>query len=100
MKTINKEDAKELIKENKSTIFSATFIKKNGEHRLITARLGVKKGLKENAKPRPYDPNKYNLLCVYDMQQAKKQQTPSPYRMLNINTLLTLNINKTKYKIQ
>ena len=100
MKTLNKEQAKELIKENKNAIFSATFIKKNGENRLITARLGVRKGLKENAKPRPYDPNKYNLLCVYDMQQAKKQQTPSPYRMINVNTLLTLNINKTKYKIK
>tara|TARA_R110000765_G_scaffold69646_1_gene135035 strand:- start:285 stop:587 length:303 start_codon:yes stop_codon:yes gene_type:complete len=100
MKTITQDKAKQLIEENKNAIFSATFIKKNGENRLITARLGVRKGLKENAKPRPYDPNKYNLLCVYDMQQAKKQQTPSPYRMINVNTLLTLNINKTKYKIK
>ena len=100
MKTINKEQAKQLIKENKNTIFSATFTKKDGTSRLILARLGVRKGLKENAKPRPYDPSKYNLLCVYDMQQAKQQQTQSPYRMINLKTLLTLNINKTKYKIQ
>jgi len=100
MKTINKDKAKQLIEENKNTIFSATFIKKDGAHRLILARLGVKKGLKENAKPRPYDPSKYNLLCVYDMQQAKQQQTQSPYRVINLKTLLTLNINKTKYKIQ
>ena len=100
MKTINRNKAKELIKENKSTIFSATFIKKDGTNRLILARQGVRKGLKENAKPRPYDPIKYNLLCVYDMQQAKQQQTLSPYRMLNLNTLLTLNINKTKYIIK
>ncbi len=99
MKTINRTKAKQLIKENKSTIFSATFIKKDGTHRLITARLGVKVGIKENAKPRPYNPDKYNLLCVYDMQLAK-QQIKSPYRMLNINTLLTLNINKTNYKIK
>ena len=100
MNTINTDKAKQLINENKNAIFSATFIKKDGTHRLITARVGVKKGLKENAKPRPYDPNKYNLLCVYDMQQAKKQQAPSPYRMINLNTLLTLNINKTKYIIK
>tara|TARA_R110000824_G_scaffold357640_1_gene545213 strand:- start:114 stop:416 length:303 start_codon:yes stop_codon:yes gene_type:complete len=100
MKTITQDKAKQLIEENKNTIFSATFIKKDGTHRLITARLGVTKGLKENAKPRPYDPSKYSLLCVYDMQQAKKQQTPSPYRMINLNTLLTLNINKNKYKIE
>ena len=100
MKTITQDKAKQLIEENKNSIFSATFTKKNGENRLILARLGVRKGLKENAKPRPYDPNKYNLLCVYDMQQAKQQQKPSPYRMINLNTLLTLNINKTKYKIK
>tara|TARA_R110001583_G_scaffold79580_1_gene214960 strand:+ start:959 stop:1261 length:303 start_codon:yes stop_codon:yes gene_type:complete len=100
METINKEQAKQLIEENKNAIFSATFTKKDGKNRLILARLGVRKGLKENAKPRPYDPSKYNLLCVYDMQQAKKQQTLSPYRMINLNTLLTLNINKTKYIIK
>ena len=105
MQTITQDKAKQLIKENKNAIFSATFTKKDGTNRLITARLGVRKGLKENAKPRPYDPSKYNLLCVYDMalakqQQAKQQQAPSPYRMINLNTLLTLNINKTKYKIQ
>ena len=99
MKTINRNKAKELIKESKGNIFSSTFIKKDGTHRLLTARLGVKKGLKENARPRPYDPDKYNLVVVYDMTLAK-QQVERPYRMLNINTLLTLNINKTNYKIK
>jgi len=32
------------------------------------------------------------LICVYDM-------TKQGYRMLNINTLLTLSINKNNYKI-
>jgi hypothetical protein len=100
MQTITQDKAKQLINENKNAIFSATFTKKDGTNRLITARLGVRKGLKENAKPRPYDPSKYNLLCVYDMALAKQQQTKSPYRMINFKTLLTLNINKTKYKIQ
>jgi len=92
MKTINKHKAKELIKETNGQIFSSTFIKKNGEHRLMTARLKVTKGLKEDAKPRPYEPSKYNLVCVYDM-------TKQGYRMLNLNTLLTLTINKNNYKI-
>ena len=99
METITQDKAKQLIKESNGQIFSSTFIKKDGTHRLLTARLGVKAGLKENAKPRPYDPSKYNLVCVYDMALAK-QQIKSPYRMLNINTLLTLNINKTNYKIK
>ena len=92
MKTITTDKAKELIKETNGQIFSSTFIKKNGQHRLLTGRLKVTKGLKEDAKPRPYEPSKYNLICVYDMNKKG-------YRMININTLLTLTINKNNYKI-
>ena len=93
MKTISTDQAKELIRETNGQIFSSTFIKKNGEHRLMTARLKVTKGLKEDAKPRPYEPSKYNLICVYDMNKKG-------YRMININTLLTITINKNKYTIE
>ena len=91
--TITKEEAKKLIHITNGKIFSSTFIKKDGTHRLLTGRLKVTKGLKENAKPRPYDPSKYNLVCVYDMKAEG-------YRMINFNTLLTLSINKTKYIIK
>ena len=93
MITINKEQAKKLIHVTNGKIFSSTFVKKNGEHRLLTGRLKVTRGLKENAKPRPYDPSKYNLVCVYDMMAED-------YRMLNINTLITLSINANKYIIK
>ena len=89
---ITTDKAKELIQQTNGQIFSSTFIKKDGTHRLINARLKVTKGLKKDPKPRPYEPSKYNLLCVYDM-------TKKGYRMLNFNTLLTLTINKNKYKI-
>ena len=91
---ITTDKAKELIREtNGKKIFSSTFIKKNGEHRLLTGRIKVSKGLKKDAKPQPYEPSKYNLICVYDM---KKQS----YRMINLNTLLTLSINKNTYTIE
>tara|TARA_R110001599_G_scaffold189528_1_gene384247 strand:- start:187 stop:528 length:342 start_codon:yes stop_codon:yes gene_type:complete len=93
MNTITTDKAKELIRETNGQIFSSTFIKKDGTHRLMNARLKVTKGLKEDAKPRPYQPSKYNLICVYDMNKKG-------YRMLNLNTLLTLTINKNNYKIQ
>tara|TARA_R110000782_G_scaffold24093_1_gene62431 strand:- start:106 stop:393 length:288 start_codon:yes stop_codon:yes gene_type:complete len=93
MQTINKEQAKQLIHTTNGKIFSSTFVKKDGTHRLLTGRLKVTKGLKENAKPRPYDPSKYNLVCVYDMMAEG-------YRMINLNTLLTLNINANKYIIK
>lgn len=93
MKTINKEKAKELIKQSNGLIFSSVFIKKDGTHRLMNARLKVTKGLKKDPKPQPYEPSKYNLICVYDMQKKK-------YRMININTLQTLIINKNIYSIR
>ena len=86
-KTINKDKAKQLIEGTKGQIFSGLFIKKNGQHRLMNARTGVKKHLKENAKPRPYDPIKHDLITVFD-------------RMINLNTLQKLIINKTIYKIK
>ena len=92
-KTINKDKAKELINNSNGRIFSSLFIKKDGSHRLMNARLKVSKHLKKDAKPRPYDPSKYNLLTVFDMQKKS-------YRMINIETLQTLIINKKMYNIE
>ena len=93
MNTITRTKAKELIKESKGKIFSTSFIKKDNTVRVLTGRLKVTQYLKENAKEQPYDPSKYNLQPVYDLK-AKG------YRMLNFNTLLTLNINANKYIIK
>ena len=92
-KTINKDKAKELINNSNGRIFSSLFIKKDGTHRLMNARLKVTKHLKKDAKKRPYDPSKYNLLTVFDM-------TNKGYRMINIETLQTLIINKKMYNIE
>jgi len=92
-KTINKDKAKELINNSNGRIFSSLFIKKDGTHRLMNARLKVTKHLKEDAKKRPYDPSKYNLLTVFDMQKKS-------YRMINIETLQTLIINKKIYNVK
>ena len=93
MKTINRTKAKHLIKDSNGLIFAATFVKKDNTVRVLTGRLKVTQYLKENAKKQPYDPSKYNLQPVYDLK-AKG------YRMLNFNTLLTLNINANKYIIK
>jgi hypothetical protein len=91
--TINRNKAKELIRATEGKIFSSTFIKKNSEVRTLTGRLQVTKHLKENAKPAPYNPENYNLQCVYDMK-AKG------YRMINLQTLTNLTINNIKYLIK
>ena len=92
-KTINKDKAKELINNSNGRIFSSLFIKKDGSHRLMNARLKVTKHLKKDAKPRPYKPSKYNLITVFDM-------TNKGYRMVNLDTLQTLIINKKIYNVK
>jgi len=91
MKTINRTRAKELIKDSKGLIFSATFIKKSGENRLMNARL--KKYISKTGRPAPYKAKDYNLMPIYDMKSKG-------WRSLNLNTLITLSINKNKYIIK
>jgi len=93
METITQDKAKQLIHNTNGQIFSSVFVKKNGDLRIMTGRLKVTKHLTENAKPRPYDPNKYNLICLFDMINKG-------YRMINIETLKQLTINKNKYVIK
>tara|TARA_R110002012_G_scaffold242210_1_gene416557 strand:- start:20 stop:298 length:279 start_codon:yes stop_codon:yes gene_type:complete len=91
MKTIDKDTAKDLINNSKGRIFSATFTKKDFTRRLINARIKVNYQAKTD-RQRPYEPSKYNLICVYDM--LKKG-----HRTINLQTLDTLSINKKKYTV-
>ena len=74
---------------NKGQIFSAQFVKKNGELRNMVCRLGVVKHLKGGELK--YDAKARNLLCVFDMQKGA-------YRMINISTLIELKIAGQVYK--
>jgi len=91
MNTINKTRAKELIKESKGLIFSTTYIKKDNTIRTLTSRTG--KQYTPTGKAAPYKAQDYNLLPLYDMRKKA-------FRMLNLNTLITLSINKNKYIIK
>ena len=91
MQTINKTRAKELIKESKGLIFSTTFIKVDGSHRLMNARL--KKYISKTGKAAPYKAENYDLIPIYDMKSKG-------WRSLNLKTLITLSINKEKYIIE
>ena len=92
MQTINRNKAKELIKESKGLIFSTTFVKKDNTIRTLTSRTG-KQYKSKTGKAAPYKAEDYNLIPLYDMRKKA-------FRMLNFNTLLTLSINKTKYIIK
>ena len=92
MQTINKNKAKELIKESKGLIFAATFLKKDNTIRTLTSRTGKQYKSKTGRKA-PYKAENYNLIPLYDMRKKA-------FRMLNLNTLITLSINKEKYLIE
>jgi len=90
MKTIGTTKAVELIKQTNGRIFTVHFVKKNGEHRRMNCRLGVKKyltgeGMRYNAQER-------GLLPVYDIQ-AKG------YRMINLKSLIGLTVAQNSYLI-
>lgn len=74
---------------NKGQIFSAEFVKKNGDIRKMVCRLGVVKHLKGGELK--FDAKAMNLLPVYDMQKKG-------YRMINISTLRQLKISGQVYK--
>jgi hypothetical protein len=71
------------------TIFSVDFIKKDGSHRTMSCRLGVKKHLKGGELP--FDPVTKGLLPVYDLQKEG-------YRMINLNTIQELRVRGQVYR--
>lgn len=86
---ISKFKANELIQKTNGKIFSVSFIKKDGSHRHMVARLGVHKNLK-GGKNGAGEHN--SLVTVWDM-------VANGYRMLNLETLLSISMNKTTYQI-
>jgi hypothetical protein len=85
---ISKVVATELINKSKGKIFTATFLKKNGELRKMNCRLGVNKGV--NGKGMNYNPTLKALKPVFDMQVKE-------WRTINLESIKELSINKEKY---
>ncbi len=83
------ENFKVLKKIIGNQFFTATFIKKNGEIRIMNCRLGVKKHLKGGELS--YDAEKLNHLIVFDV--VKKA-----YRSINLNTLISITFKKETIK--
>ena len=87
---INKIQAALLIENSRGKFFSVFFQKKNGDIRFMHARKGVRKAL--TGKGAKYDPIMKTLSCVFDMQN-------NGYRMIDLNTIKTLTINKVTYRV-
>ena len=91
MTRINRKKLLELIRENKSNIFSVVFLKKDGTIRRMICRLGVKKYV--NGKGLKYDPIERGLLGVFDMQKEA-------YRMVNLNTISNIKMKGVEYYVE
>ncbi|MFW2352598.1 SH3 beta-barrel fold-containing protein [Aliarcobacter butzleri] len=86
---LSKYKADEVIKATKGKIFSCSFIKKDGTVRNMVARIGVHKNLaggKNGASERN------SLVTVFDMLNGG-------YRMINLETLITLKVSGNSYQV-
>jgi len=90
MVTISKRQAQDLIKASRGRIFTTVHTKKDNTFRATNCRTGVKKGV--TGEGMKYSPAEYNLIPVYDMKNRG-------FRMVNVDTLSSLRINKTTYTV-
>ena len=88
---INKETAKKYIYKTNGKFFSAVFIKKDGERRLMNCRLKVKKYVK--GVGRKFKPEDRGLIGVFDLQKDQ-------HRFINLNTLESLKIDGVDYEVE
>ena len=71
-------DYKKLIEQTRGKFFTVQFVKKNGEHRRLVGRLGVR--CHAHGGKLKFDPNGLGLVNVYDMQAHG-------YRFVNLATV-------------
>ena len=90
MKKIARKNILNILLENKGHVFSVVFLKKDGSIRKMQCRFGVKKHLKGGKVA--FNPLERNLLVVFDMQKEA-------YRMINLETLMTINMKGTEYEV-
>ena len=87
---INAYKAATIIKSNPNIQFRVIYIKKNGITRILIGRYGVK--INTKGQSMRYDPNEKNMINVFDDEIQR-------YRIINIDTIKSLEINNIKYKI-
>ena len=100
MNMISRLRAKEMLSELKNgTIYSVTFVKKDGSIRLMNSVKGTSRGVKGVGLK--YDAADKGLIPVYDIQIAKKDPAnpDKAWRMVNINTVTFVCVNKESYAV-
>jgi hypothetical protein len=98
---ITRQTAKQMISELKNgTIYSVTFIKKDGSKRLMNSIKGTGRGVKGVGLK--FDAEEKNLIPVYDIQLAKKDPANPDkcWRMVNVETIIEISVNKEKFEVE
>ena len=91
MKIITKDTAKQYIYKTNGKIFSAVFVKKNGEKRKMVCRQGVAKYVKGVGLK--FKPEERDLIGVFDMHKKA-------YRFINVKTLEQIKVKGIQYIIK
>ena len=91
MKTIDRDTAKQYIYKTNGKIFSAVFVKKNGEKRQMGCRHGVAKYVKGVGLK--FKPEERDLIGVFDMHKKA-------YRFINAKTLEQIKVRGITYKVK
>ena len=98
MNFLSREEVLSVVNEHSGKIFSCVFVKKDGTVRQMKCRTGVKKYLAGGQLA--YDAIERGLLPVYEVKSGVTDaEREDSYRMINILTLISLNIGGQEYTI-
>lgn len=100
MKVIPRKEVKEKLKSLKGgTIYSVTFVKKDGSLRLMNSIKGTHKGV--TGEGLKYDADEKGLIPVYDLQLARKGEPENRcWRMVNVQTVKTITVDHETYSVE
>jgi len=99
MKQITKDQAVEMIQTLKDgTIYSVTFIKKDGTERMINSIKGTGLGINGNGKR--YSDEEKGLISVLDMQLRVQGVEPEKcWRVVRKDTIKEIKVNKEMFVV-
>lgn len=100
MKVIPRKEVKEKLKSLKGgTIYSVTFVKKDGSLRLMNSIKGTHKGV--TGEGLKYDADEKGLIPVYDLQLARKGEPENRcWRSIRIATVQKICVDNEEFIVE
>ena len=100
MKIIPRIEVREKLSNLKNgTIYSVTFVKKDGSIRVMNSIKGTHKGVTGGGLK--FDADEKGLIPVYDLQLARKGEAENKcWRMVNINTVQSISVNHETFSVE